>query len=152
MQPLVNPNGNAKALDIAQRAKQTGVTEMFNSDPQVSVDNFSFYNDYDFIHPDTTEIHKNAFATLVRECVHFEVETYASMLTFGFDLGHVYPTMVVSYMTNSCRAILKDKFNVEDNAIIESFAKRLVQEVYKFIQPKLDLPDMNWNVSARSLS
>jgi hypothetical protein len=154
MQPLVHESGNNLAIEYAKKAYEAGLTTMFNDDPQKSVDTFDFYKKYTFFHPDTNKDDKNVFATLVRECVHFEVETVASMLTFGLDLNMVYPQVTLSYMNKSCRAILQDKYPNKgiDNAFAETFAKELVQQVYKFVQAKLQLPDMSWDgVSAMDL-
>ncbi|GMM44480.1 hypothetical protein DAPK24_010550 [Pichia kluyveri] len=144
MQPFIHQSGNEFAINLAAKAKETGVTTMFNDDPQVSVDKFDFYKKYSFFHPDTNKDDANAFATLVRECVHFEVETVASMLTFGLDLNLVYPQITLSYIYRSCRSILRDKYNNTDDAFAQEFARELVSQVYAFIKPKLDLPAMSW--------
>lgn len=147
MNPLIHEDGNKVAIEYAQKAQNSGVTTMFNEDAQKSVDTFKFYEKYTFFHPDSNENDKLVFATLVRECVHFEVETVASMLTFGLDLNLVYPKITLSYMNKSCRAILKDKYPDQgiDDAFAENFARDLVQEVYNFIKEKLGLPNMSWN-------
>lgn len=147
MQPFVHPAGNDHALKLAQKAQQLGITTMFNDDPKVSVDTFDFYKNYTFFHPDTNEDDAKSFATLVRECIHFEVETAASMLTFGLDLNMVYPHITVSYMFRSCRGLIKDKYGKQegvDDKLAEKFARDLVQNVYSFIKDKLELPEMHW--------
>lgn len=154
MQPFIHEAGNSHAMEMAKKAQETGITTMFNDDPKVSVDTFDFYKKYTFFHPESNEEDAKAFATLVRECVHFEVETVASMLTFGLDLNLVYPQVTLSYMFRSCRALLKDKYADKgaDEALAEQFARDLVQNVYAFIQGKLDLPTMKWEgVSANLL-
>lgn len=154
MQPFIHQEGNSFAVQMAKKAQEQGITTMFNDDPQVPVDTFDFYKKYSFFHPDTNKDDTNAFATLIRECVHFEVETVASMLTFGLDLTLVYPQVTLSYMFKSCRALLKDKYASKgvDDAAAEIFARDLVKNVYDFIQPKLDLPAMKWEgVSAKML-
>lgn len=154
MQPLVHQSGNEEAVHFAKKALDLGITSMFNDDPQVSVDTFDFYKKYTFFDPASNEEDKKAFATLVRECVHFEVETVASMLTFGLDINLVYPQVTLSYMYRSCRGLLKDKYGGKgvDDAMAETFARDLVQQVYSFLQKKLDLPNMKWEgVSANLL-
>lgn len=144
--PVLHQEGNKVALALAEKAQQTGLSTMFNDDPKVSVDNFNFYTHYSFWKedPSKNDDDANAFATLVRECVHFEVETLASMLTFGLDLQLVYPQITLSYMYKSCRAVLKDKYPSTDDAMAEKFAKELVQTVYAFVRAKLDAPAMSW--------
>lgn len=154
MQPFIHEAGNSHAVELAKKAQEAGITTMFNEDPKVSVDTFDFYKKYTFFHPESNTADENAFATLVRECVHFEVETVASMLTFGLDLNVVYPQVTLSYMFRSCRAVLKDKYGDKgvDDTIAEEFARDLVQNVYAFIKGKLDLPAMKWEgVSANLL-
>jgi hypothetical protein len=151
MNPFVHEAGNKVALEIAQKAQQSGLTTMFNDDPQVSVDTFKFYKNYNFWNesPESSNDDANAFATLVRECVHFEVETLASMLTFGLDLKLVYPQITLSYMFRSCRAVIADKYRDRQGAegtdvLAERFAKELVETVYGFVRSKLDTPAMSW--------
>lgn len=153
MHPFIHESGNKHAVELAKKAEEAGLTTMFNTDPKVSVDTFDFYKKYDFFHPDTNKDDENAFATLVRECVHFEVETAASMLTFGLDLKLVYPQVIVSYMFKSCRASLKDRYKDKgvDDSVAEVFARDLVEQVYNFIKPKLDLPDMTWQGASANL-
>ncbi|KAG0684168.1 hypothetical protein C6P40_001228 [Pichia californica] len=153
MQPFVHEAGNKHAVELAKKAEQTGLTTMFNNDPKVSVETFTFYKKYSFFHPDLNDDDANAFATLVRECVHFEVETVSSMLTFGLDLNLVFPQVTVSYMFRSCRASLKDRYKDKgvDDQIAEAFARDLVENVYNFIKPKMDLPDMKWQGASANL-
>lgn len=150
MQPFIHEAGNQHAMKIAQKAQQLGISTRFNEDPQVSVDTFKLYEKYTFFHPDTDKNDANAFATLVRECIHFEIETIASMLTFGLDVQKVYPHIVISYIFRSCRGVLKDKYPQVDDKLAETFARDLVQSVYEFIQPKLELPVMNWQSASIS--
>lgn len=154
MQPFIHQQGNGHAVELAKKAQQLGITTMFNDNPQVSVETFDFYKKYTFFHPDSNDDDAKAFATLVRECVHFEVETVASMLTFGLDLNLVYPQVTLSYMFRSCRSLLKDKYKDKgvDDVLAEQFARDLVENVYSFIRVKLDLPLMKWEgVSAKLL-
>lgn len=154
MQPVINEEGNKKALEIAKRAEECGITTRFNEDPQVAVDTFKFYQNYPWFHPDTKELDRNVYATLIRECIHFEIETFASLLTMGMDVVLVFPTISLSYMYRSCRAVLKDKFPEKGltDSFAEEFARVLVQEVYSFIREQLRLPEMSWvGVSAKML-
>lgn len=154
MQPVISEEGNKKAIEISKKAQELGITTRFNDDPQVSVDTFKFYQQYPWFHPDTRDLDKNVYATLIRECIHFETETFASLLTMGMDVELVFPTISLSYMYRSCRAVLKDKFPERGltDSFAEEFSRVLVQEVYSFIKDKLDLPEMNWvGVSAKML-
>ena len=151
MQPIIHESGNKKAVELAKKAQETGLTTMFNDDPKVSVGTFTFYSKYNFFSPKDSTEDANVFATLVRECVHFEVETVSSMLTFGLDLNLVFPQVTVSYMYKSCRAALKDKYNIDD-PFAEAFARDLVENVYNFIKSKMNLPDnMNWKEASANL-
>ncbi|TID29024.1 hypothetical protein CANINC_002172 [Pichia inconspicua] len=146
MQPVISEEGNKQALLISKRAEECGITRKFNEDPQVSVDTFKFYQQYSWFHPDTREVDKNVYATLIRECLHFEVETFAGLLTMGMDVAVVFPTITLSYMYRSCRAVLKDKFPEKGltDSFAEEFARVLVQEVYSYLRDQLRLPEMNW--------
>lgn len=144
-QPLINEQGSANAQSLAERAEKSGIKSKFNNDPQVAIDTFPIFKRYNFFNPDSVEKDKNAFAGLIRMCVHFEIETMAFMQTMGFPVEQIFTSTVDKFMGQNTVDSLKDLYPNIPISTFRELSKDIQKDVYCYLRQTLNLPKLAWD-------